>query len=336
MKLHHVGGGANAIKASQEAQQAQEAADAAQAHGHHHGQLMRPLRQPPTIRLAPGVPPRRPLPLRPRPRPLAQPDNTDADNSDSDQNGIGGLPDDLRALFHSRQQQAHHPVPRPEDEPDSDGAFGKAGGEGQRDTASTQRNAGKAGNEDTGSPRPKLRPPGREAGAADDDRRLTSRLLQRALPSPGRIAQQLLQTGWPGSAALFDPKAATPATSRELLDALMSLLMAAVGARGANTRGAAEQLPSLTAITLAAVQAHLSRLGATPQAPQAMTLGHVKELLLARSKVECQAGGLSAEALQRIENALLLMPLLALNTGRPRTPGQRQLAQDRLQLMGSA
>ena len=148
------------------------------------------------------------------------------------------------------------------------------------------------------------------------------------MPSPSRIAQQLLQTGWPGSAALFGPKPAAPATPRELLDALMSLLMAAVGDRGAHTRGTAQPLPSLTAITLAAVQAHLSRQGATPQSspssqsPQAMTLGHVKELLLARSKVECQAGGLSAEALQRIENALLLMPLLALNTGRPRTPGQ--------------
>jgi len=336
MKLHHVNGGGNAINAAREAQQAKEADDKAQ--GHHQGQMMRALRQPPTIRLAPGVPPRRPLPLRPRPRPAAPPDNSDADNSTSDQNGIGGLPDDLSALFHTRQEQVHRRIPLPEDEANADGSFGKAGGDGQRDAAGRLRSAD---SEDRGSRRATLGQPRREPGTADDDdRTLTSRLLQRALPTPERIAQQLLQTGWPGSAELFGTKAATPATPRELLDALMSLLMAAIGARGTQPRapmhGAAQGLPSLTAITLAAVQAHLSRQGAMSQAPQALTLGHVKEMLLARSKVECQTGGLSPDALQRIENALLLMPLLALNTGRPRTPGQQQLAQDRLHLLGWA
>ena len=56
-------------------------------------------------------------------------------------------------------------------------------------------------------------------------------------------------------------------------------------------------------------------------------------VLLSRSQQLLQTDGLPATTVQRIENCLLLMPLMGLNTSRPRTAQHSQLAQDRIGLM---
>jgi len=294
--------------------------------GQFNGQVFRAPRQRPSSKLAPGLPPRRNQPLKPRRRPAQNGNNLDPDSNDSgDQGGIGALPDDLRAQFHELDKRRNTRLPQPDDDQSADGQFGQAGGEAGGQQALQRPH------DDDGTRRRTLgsfQPQGGfDAPAQQKESKPSSaRPVQYARPSPQQIPQQLLQMGLPGAAELFGPKNTAPTAPRPLLDALMSLLIAAAGARTEPNRA----MPSLTSITLAAVQAHLSR---QPADAPALTLGHVKEMLIARSRTELQTGALPAATAQRIENALLLMPLLALNTSRPRTPDQHLLAQDRLALV---
>lgn len=161
--------------------------------------------------------------------------------------------------------------------------------------------------------------------APQADKTAEFRVAPRRPASARQFAAQLIQAALPGTDLLFGPPRQPPASPQDLLVAFVSLLKSAAGrSQGSGTR----PLPSLTAITLAAVEAHLGRQGS--DAP-AMSLRDVKALLLSLQR---DAGGAPMRPQgERAENTALLLPLLALNSARPRKPVQHAQAMDRLALM---
>jgi len=149
----------------------------------------------------------------------------------------------------------------------------------------------------------------------------------RHAPAPDgrarRDLMQLLNSGWPGALALLG-RPAVAAGPHELLDALVAMLLAAARARD----GSSPAVPPLTRTTLTAVHAHLERTG---PAAVPLTLSGVKALLLAhpapQRAVDMPMAG------ERRENAMLLLPLVILNSARTRTDGQRELAGKRLSML---
>ncbi|MCW7540810.1 hypothetical protein OOT46_23605 [Aquabacterium sp. A7-Y] len=180
---------------------------------------------------------------------------------------------------------------------------------------------------------------GDSAGGNDEHRRMLARaqanaMLQRSawrsLPDPAPPAQAfraaLLGAALPGAAALFgSPPAAGSSGQRELLQAVISLVSAA--ARREPTDGPA---PALAGTMMAAAQAFLQRC----KSGEPLNLGQVKEALLsAQRQAPLKAGQGDKAQDAKVQNALLLLPLLVLNLSRPRTGDQHGLAVDRLQLM---
>lgn len=144
----------------------------------------------------------------------------------------------------------------------------------------------------------------------------------RTLPDPRgagqALKQRLLAAALPGAQALFGAAGGLAGDESALLQSVISLVASAAQAP---PTGAA--LP-LSAVMLAAAEAWLRH----TRSPQALSLAQVKQALLSARLP--RDGGVHSE---RVQNALMLLPLLVLNLTRPRTGAQREQALERLQLM---
>jgi len=161
---------------------------------------------------------------------------------------------------------------------------------------------------------------------ADDDARRRAlqnvRVPQRRKAAPP--AHVLARSGLPGAAALFVPPAPGTRLSMDRFQALATVLLAC--ARQAHPREPGK--PSPSASLLAAVQQHL--ISQTSAPPASLTLDDVKALLMSLPETAPPP----ADALrERVENALLLLPLHILSAGRRRTPTQRRQTIDRLHVL---
>lgn len=167
-----------------------------------------------------------------------------------------------------------------------------------------------------------------ERDDADDGARRRAfenvRVPQRRKAAPA--AHVLARSGLAGAAALFVPPAPGTRLAMDRLQTLASVLMAC--ALQADRRDPTKPAPS--AVVLAAMQQHLVSQATAPAA--SLTLDDVKALLMSLPESPPPQPASDAER-ERIENRLLLLPLVLLSAGRKRTPSQRRQAIDRLQVL---
>jgi hypothetical protein len=104
----------------------------------------------------------------------------------------------------------------------------------------------------------------------------------------------------------------------DLVGALASVVLGAVR-RGTGTT-------TLTRVMMVAAQAELRLQGALPPA---LTLADIKSLLIGCRREAWGSEPLAANRPESVGDVLALLPVLALNSARPRTATQRQNALDR-------
>ncbi|MCM5681485.1 hypothetical protein M8A51_18315 [Schlegelella sp. S2-27] len=140
------------------------------------------------------------------------------------------------------------------------------------------------------------------------------------------LPRRMIELGLPGAAQLFGPESASRPAPLDLVGALGAVVLAGVK-RKCTVRG---EPFGLSRLVLNAALAQLVRQG---EMAGTLTLSDVKNLLILRQREAWNGWSLPAGEAEAVGDTLALLPLVALNTARPRTRSQRQAAMDRQRLV---
>ena len=186
--------------------------------------------------------------------------------------------------------------------------------------ASMQMDAG-TGDASNGRPRRF----GSQGHADASARKMTYKPAPAAAADDG-LPRRMVELGLPGAAELFGPQAGVQRAPMELIAAMASLVLAGVKRRCT----ARDETLKLSRLVLNAALAELGRQGPVSCA---LSLADVKNLLILRQREAWNGWALPSGQPEHIGDTLALLPLLALNAVRPRTPTQHRAALDRQRLI---
>ena len=158
-----------------------------------------------------------------------------------------------------------------------------------------------------------------------DARKLTFKL---AAPAAGEdpLPRRLIELGLPGAAELFGTGLGMSPAPLQLIGAMASLVLAGVQ----HHCEARKESIKLSRLMLNAAFAQLRRQG---PASCTLSLADVKNLLILRQREAWNGWAPPSGTPEPVGDTLALLPLLALNAVRPRTPKQHQAALDRQRLI---